>query len=60
MNAHRKRRGEAAIAIAVVLWVIAGIVIFVGQRSAKGSTGTTTAAGESAAAPASPASSETP
>src|ERR1700733_9410974 len=33
-NAHRKRRGEAAIAIAVVLWVIAGIVFYVGRRAA--------------------------
>jgi hypothetical protein len=60
VNAHRKRRGEAAIAIAVVLWVIAGIVIFVGQRSAKETTGTATASGESAAAPTTPTSTETP
>jgi uncharacterized membrane protein HdeD (DUF308 family) len=32
-NAHRKRRGEAAIVIAVVLWVIAGIVFYVDNRS---------------------------
>ena len=34
VNAHRKRRGEAAIAIAVVLWVVAGIVVYVGRRAA--------------------------
>jgi hypothetical protein len=32
-KAHRKRRGEAAIAAAVVLWVIAAIIFFVGRRS---------------------------
>ena len=32
-HVHRKRRGEAAIAIAVVLWVVAGIVFYVGRRS---------------------------
>jgi len=32
-SVHRKRRGEAAIVIAVVLWVIAGIVLFVDSRS---------------------------
>jgi uncharacterized membrane protein HdeD (DUF308 family) len=32
-NAHRKRRGEGAIALAVVLWVIAGIVFYVDRRS---------------------------
>ena len=36
VNAHRKRRGEAAIALAVVLWVIAGIVVYVGRRAAAG------------------------
>jgi uncharacterized membrane protein HdeD (DUF308 family) len=36
VNAHRKRRGEAAIAIAVVLWVIAGIVLFVERRQLAG------------------------
>jgi hypothetical protein len=35
-HVHRKRRGEGAIAIAVVLWVIAGIVFYVGRRSAAG------------------------
>ena len=33
VKAHRKRRGEAAIAAAVVLWVIAGIVLYVERRS---------------------------
>jgi len=33
VKAHRKRRGEAAIALAVVLWVIAGIVFYVSNRS---------------------------
>jgi hypothetical protein len=36
VNAHRKRRGEAAIALAVVLWVVAGIVLYVGRRAANG------------------------
>ena len=35
-HAHRKRRGEAAIALAVVLWVVAGIVFYVGRRQAAG------------------------
>jgi len=46
VNAHRKRRGEAAIAIAVVLWVIAGIVLFVERRQLAG-------AAKAAAGPAS-------
>jgi len=33
VKAHRKRRGEAAIAAAVVLWVIAGILFYVDKRS---------------------------
>jgi hypothetical protein len=36
VNAHRKRRGEAAIALAVVLWVVAGIVLYVGRRATRG------------------------
>ncbi|HTZ10590.1 MAG TPA: hypothetical protein VMB72_16060 [Acidimicrobiales bacterium] len=32
-HAKRKRRGEAAIVIAVVLWVIAGIVYYVDTRA---------------------------
>jgi len=32
-HAHRKRRGEAAIVIAVVLWVIGGIVYYVDTRA---------------------------
>jgi hypothetical protein len=32
-QAHRKRRGEAAIGAAVVLWVVAGILIAVDRRS---------------------------
>jgi hypothetical protein len=32
-TAHRKRRGEGAIALAVVLWVIAGIVFYIDRRS---------------------------
>jgi hypothetical protein len=31
--AHRKRRGEAALAAAIVLWAIAAIVFFVERRS---------------------------
>ncbi len=38
VNAHRKRRGEGAIAIAVVLWVVAGIVFYIDRRAAKGPT----------------------
>jgi hypothetical protein len=33
VKAHRKRRGEAAVAGAVVLWVIAGILFYVDKRS---------------------------
>ncbi|HUY23418.1 MAG TPA: hypothetical protein VMV22_13860 [Acidimicrobiales bacterium] len=33
VKAHRKRRGEAAIAGAVVLWVIGGILFYVDKRS---------------------------
>jgi hypothetical protein len=33
VQAHRKRRGEAAIALAVVLGVIAGILYYVDKRS---------------------------
>jgi hypothetical protein len=32
-NAHRKRRGEGAIGLAVVLWVIAGILFYIDRRS---------------------------
>ena len=32
VKAHRKRRGDAAIAVAVVLWVIAGILFYVDRR----------------------------
>jgi uncharacterized membrane protein HdeD (DUF308 family) len=32
-NAHRKRRGEGAIALAVVLWIIAGVVFYIDRRS---------------------------
>jgi len=35
-HVHRKRRGEGAIALAVVLWVVAGIVYYVGRRQAAG------------------------
>jgi len=35
IKAHRKRRGEAAVALGVVLWVIAGIVLYVSSRPAK-------------------------
>jgi hypothetical protein len=52
-QAHRKRRGEAAIAAAVVLWVVAGIVFAVDRRAhapkadatAPGASSSTTAAG---------------
>lgn len=33
VQAHRKRRGEAALALAVVLGVIAGILFYVDKRS---------------------------
>ena len=33
VQAHRKRRGEAAIALAVVLGVIVGILVYVDRRS---------------------------
>jgi hypothetical protein len=33
-NVHRKRRGEGAIALAVVLWVVAGIVFYLDRRAA--------------------------
>jgi uncharacterized membrane protein len=33
VQAHRKRRGEAVLALAIVLWVIAAIVFFVERRS---------------------------
>lgn len=38
-QAHRKRRGEAAIAAAVVLWVVAGIVFAVDRRQQAPQTG---------------------
>ena len=49
-RAHRKRRGEAALAAAVVLWVIAVVVYYAGARSGRrigtgtgtGTTGTAT------------------
>ncbi|HEY5024538.1 MAG TPA: hypothetical protein VII76_06150 [Acidimicrobiales bacterium] len=43
-HVHRKRRGEAAIALAVVLWVIAGIVFYVGRRASAGPASTAPAA----------------
>jgi hypothetical protein len=46
VSAHRKRRGEAAIAIAVVLWVVAGIVFYVGRRSAAGPSTSQPATGQ--------------
>ncbi len=46
VNAHQKRRGEAAIAIAVVLWVVAGIVFYVGRRSAAGPSANQPATGQ--------------
>jgi len=39
VKAHRKRRGEGAIALAVVLWVIAGIVFYVNNRSSHPAVG---------------------
>ncbi len=35
VHAHRKRRGEAALAAAVVLWVIAAVVFYAGTRSGR-------------------------
>lgn len=57
VNAHRKRRGEAAIAIAVVLWVIAGIVLFVERRQLSGGAKAAGAGPAGATADTSPASS---
>ena len=54
VNAHRKRRGEAAIAVAVVLWVVAAIVIFVGRRSAAGASSGASGAGASASGSSAP------
>lgn len=53
--AKRKRRGEAAIGLAVVLFVVAGIVIAVGRRSASPSTPSSSATASSSATPATPA-----
>ena len=33
VTAHRKRRGEAAIALAVVIWVVAAIVFYIDRRA---------------------------
>jgi len=46
-QAHRKRRGEAAIAAAVVLWVVAGIVYAVDRRSHAPKTAAPSGAGTS-------------
>lgn len=35
VKAHRKRRGEGALALGIVLWVVAVIVAVVGKRSAR-------------------------
>ncbi len=53
VNAHRKRRGEAAIALAVVLWVVAGIVVYVGRRAATAGAAPKPAAEAAAEQPAS-------
>jgi hypothetical protein len=45
-KAHRKRRGEAAIAAAVVLWVIAGIIYYVGRRTPAVAAGASGGAGQ--------------
>ena len=54
VNAHRKRRGEAAIAVAVVLWVVAAIVIFVGRRQAAGASAAGASGSPASASPAAP------
>jgi heme/copper-type cytochrome/quinol oxidase subunit 1 len=33
VQAHRKRRGEAVLALAIVLWAVAAIIFFVERRS---------------------------
>jgi drug/metabolite transporter (DMT)-like permease len=60
VNAHRKRRGEAAIAIAVVLWVIAGIVLFVERRQAAGPAASGSPGAGAAPEPQEPSSTSTP
>jgi hypothetical protein len=50
VKAHRKRRGEAAIALAVVLWVVAGIIFYVGRRTPAVAASTPAATGASTAA----------
>ena len=49
-KAHRKRRGEAAIAIAIVLWVIAAVIIFVARRSSNPAPAATAPTGPGEAA----------
>jgi hypothetical protein len=50
VRAHRKRRGEGAVALAVVLFVVAAIVFYVDRRS--GTTGrASTSAGSSTSTP---------
>ena len=44
-KAHRKRRGEAAIAAAIVLWVIAAVVFFVSRRSSTSAPAATAPSG---------------
>jgi hypothetical protein len=39
---HRKRRGEAALAIAIVLWVIAAVIYYANARSSSRRVGTGT------------------
>jgi hypothetical protein len=48
-NAHRKRRGEGAIGLAVVLWVIAGIIFYIDRRSSAPTTADKAAADQPAA-----------
>jgi hypothetical protein len=35
VKAHRRRRGEAALVIAIVLWVIAAVIYFANARNAR-------------------------
>ena len=48
-KAHHKRRGEAAIAAAVVLWVIGGILLYVDNRRNAPSTPSSTPSDQAAA-----------
>jgi len=58
ITAHRKRRGEAAVAIGVVLWVVGGIVLYVSTRPPKVAESTPTAGTPSESIPTADTASE--